>query len=99
VVFVDLVPAFDPLVRPDEGDLGSAWRALTELGQEKCETRTEALLVRPADPADDLLGELVPKEALAVERVPDRGANRLDVVARLSRAAGVPKGRPGGPSG
>jgi hypothetical protein len=54
------------LIGPDERDLGSAWRPLAELGEEEGETRAEALLVRSADPAHDLVGNLVAEKAPAV---------------------------------
>src|SRR6266480_5111155 len=52
--FPHLLPAFNPLVRPDEGDLGPARRSLTELGEEESETRAQPLLVLSANTAHDL---------------------------------------------
>jgi len=83
------------MIRPDEGDLGSARRSLAELGEEEGETRAQALLVRSANTLHDFTGELVAEQAPAVERVPNRRANRLHLVAfdlRMQDTGRVPPG-------
>jgi hypothetical protein len=52
--------------------------------------------VRFSDPARDFVGELVPEQTRAVERVPDRSANRLHVFPsdlRVKDAVGIPPSR------
>jgi len=55
-------------------------RSLTELAEEEGETRAQPLLVLRADTRCDFTGELLAEQAPAVERIPDRGANRLPLV-------------------
>ena len=79
-LLLHLPPAVDPLVRSHEGDPAALRRPLAKLGQEERETREQTLPRAGTDSLHDLLGELVPPEAPAVERVPDRRTGRLHVV-------------------
>jgi MFS family permease len=95
VLLVHFLPAVDPLIRPDEGDLGSLRRSLAELGEEERETRAQPLLGSRAHALHHFRSQLVAKEALAVERVPDRRANRLHLFAsdlRVDDAGRIPPG-------
>ena len=92
---IHLSPALDPLVGPDESHLGSLRRPLAELGKEEGEARAQPLLVPRADALHDFLGQLIAEQALAVERFPDRGANRLHLIRGdlgVEHALGIPPG-------
>ena len=69
------------MIRSDEGDLGSSRRPLAKLPEEEGETGAQALSVLLADALHNFPGKLLAQQASAVERIPDRGANRLHLVA------------------
>src|SRR5262249_51031453 len=98
-VRIDVVPAVDPLVRPDEGHLDSAWRPLAELSEEEGEARPEPLLVPSAYASQDFVGKLLPEQAPTVECLPDRTANRLHLVPADLRMEDAGRVSPGGQLG
>lgn len=77
---LDLLPAVDPLIRAHEGDLGALRRPLAELVEEERKAREQTLPYVVADSLHDLLGELVPPETAAVERIQNCCAGRLRIV-------------------
>ena len=93
---VEPSPAVDPLVGSHEGDPRALRRSLAQLAEEEGEARAQALSRRGAHALHDFLRELLAQQAAAVQHLPDRGANRLDLLGferRVNRARGIAPGR------
>ena len=80
LVRVDLPPPGDPLVGPDERHLRSSRRALAEPAEEEAEPGEQPLPRLRANPLHHLLGDLLARQATAVEHVEDRRLDRLDLL-------------------
>src|SRR5262249_40847244 len=85
VVALDAPPFAEPPVWPDERDLVSLRRPLTELVREEREARTQPGLVLLADAAHDLVDQLLAQLRLVAGSLPDRRPQLGDLLGRDGR--------------
>src|SRR5205823_7939954 len=96
VLVGSLTPVLDPLVGPGESDPRPLRRPLAKLAEEEGEPTAQPLAGSASDALHDLLCQLVPEEAAAVQHVPDSRPNRFDLVGAdswVEHTCGISPGR------